>query len=194
MPRAARLLRAGVFAPLLALASFVAGGCEDDPFGLDDWEARPDTLLLYSLARPELNLPSAVNLYRGFTVVVESPSATGNWDLALDTDDGRLVFLTPLALGVASQARIAAFPGMSYDDVRRAPSDTTSFAPAEQPVPVELGTTYVIRTSEYRDLFGRSCVFYAKLQPLEADVAAGTVRFMTDANPNCRELDLVPGG
>jgi hypothetical protein len=176
------------------LACLALGACDDDPFGLQDWPPSPDTMLLYSLARPELNLPAAANIHRQFTLIVESPSSTGNWDIALDTRDGALVFLTPLAVGINSQARISVFPDMTFEDVTEAPSDTTRYQPATEPVPVELGTTYVVRTSEYLTAFNQRCVFYGKVEPLEIDVDAGTVRFVTDSNPNCRQLSLVPSG
>src|SRR5690606_19731433 len=95
--------------------------CDDDPFGFDDWIANPTQLFLYSLARPELNLASGANLYQKCTLRIEAASSTGNWDIALDTRDGQLVFLPPLALGVQSRARIATFPGMTFDEVRKAP-------------------------------------------------------------------------
>ena len=62
---------------------FVAAGvatlgfaaCDDDPFRIN-WEESPDTVLLYSLARPELNLPSAFNLNTRRLVQIETPGAT----------------------------------------------------------------------------------------------------------------------
>jgi hypothetical protein len=186
-----RTLRPAAVALLLAAGGLLA--CDDDPFGLDDWIADPDTLLLYSLARPEINLPSVANLYQKFTLLVQSPGSTGSWDIALDTREDGLVFLTPLSLGITSRARIAPFPGQSFDDLTEAPSDTTEYI-AEDPVPVELGTSYVVRTSEYTGNFGQRCVFYSKLEPLELDHAAGTVRFVVDTNPICNERALVPPG
>jgi hypothetical protein len=190
-PLLRRPFRPAAVALLLAAVALVA--CDDDPFGLDDWVPNPDTLLLYSLARPELNLPSVANLYEKFTLLVQSPGSTGSWDIALDTREGGLVFLTPAALGIESRARIAPFPGQSFDDLTEAPADTTEYV-ADEPVPVALGTSYVVRTSEYTGNFGQRCVFYSKLEPLELDHAAGTVRFVVDTNPICNERALVPPG
>jgi hypothetical protein len=173
-------------------AVLTIGACDDDPFGLDDWIANPTELLLYSLARPELNLPSAANLYQKFTLRIESPTATGNWDVALDTRDGQMVFLTPPALGVqGSPVRIATLPGMSFDEVRRAPSDSTVYV-RDEPVPVQLNTVYVVRTNMYPGPFGQRCSFYSKLEPLTMSLESGTVTFVVDTNPLCNNRDLVP--
>ena len=175
---------------ILMLAGVVSA-CDDDPFGLQDWTAAPDTVLLYSLARPELNLASAFNLDQRRLIRIEAPGSTGEWDFAVDTDGGSLVFLTPVFFGIDSEARIATFPGMSFDEVRRAPSDTAAYV-ADDPVPVDLGTVYVMRTNESVGSFGRLCSYYAKLEPLEVSVENGTVLFVYDSNPICNELDLVP--
>ncbi|NIT86093.1 MAG: hypothetical protein GWN82_04050, partial [Gemmatimonadetes bacterium] len=49
-----------------------------------------DTVLLYSLARPELNLVSAYNFLQGAPIQVEEPNATGVWDVAVDTRGGAI--------------------------------------------------------------------------------------------------------
>jgi hypothetical protein len=86
---------------ILLLAGAVSA-CDDDPFGLRDWAAAPDTVLLYSLARPELNLASAFNFDRRLVLRIEAPGSTGQWDVAVDTEGGRLVLLTPLFFGIDS--------------------------------------------------------------------------------------------
>ncbi len=176
----------------LAATAVVAGACDDDPFGLDDWIANPTELILYSLDRPELNLPSGANLYQKFTLRLESPTASGNWDIALDTRDGHLVFLDPTSLGIeGSTVRIATFPNTSFEAVREAPSDSTRYV-TDEPVPVSVNTVYVVRTNLYPGPFGQRCFFYSKLEPLVVDVEGGTVEFVVDTNPICRDRDLVP--
>jgi len=187
-PRPARPVRAaGVLA-----AAFAAGalGCGDDPFRID-WVASPDTVLLYSLARPELNLPSAFNFNERSVVQVESPGATGRWDVALDTRDGELVFLPPGALGINSRARITALPGLDFDEVREAPRDTTLYA-SREPLSVSAGVVYVVQTEQTVGSFGQRCVYYAKLEPTVIDVEGGTLEFMFDSNPVCNDSRLVP--
>ena len=180
--------RAVAFFPLLALLGSLA--CGDDPFELR-WNADPDTVLLYSLAQPELNLPSAFSFNSRTTVRVEAPAATGTWDLALDTQEGALVFLPPGALGINSRAGIAMLSGLEFDDVREAPSDTAAYA-FDQGVPVSLGTVYVVQTRQVTGQFGTTCVYFAKLEPLVTDLAEGTLEFEFDSNPVCNDPRLVP--
>lgn len=164
--------------------------CGADPFAFN-WSDAPDTAVVYSLARPELNLPSAYNFFAGATLPVENPSATGNWDMALDTRGGELVLLPPGALGVSSRARIAALQGLQLDDVMEAPTDSMVYS-ASVPVPVELGTIYVVRTAQRAGSFGTRCVYYAKMEPLTVDVANGTMTFREVTNPVCNDRSLVP--
>jgi len=41
-----------------------ATACDDDPFAFN-WTDNPDTVLLYSMARPELGLVSAYSFFEG---------------------------------------------------------------------------------------------------------------------------------
>lgn len=178
---------------LLALAILVPGmwGCEDDPFQIR-WELNPDTVLLYSLARPELNLNSAIDFSSRTALRVEAPSSVGEWDLAVDTQGGAIVFLPPGAVGISeSTAAIAPMPGIDFDEIRRAPRDTTLYV-KDQPVPAEEGELYVIRTRQRIGGFGTRCVYYGKVEPLAVDPAAGTIRLVFDVSPVCNDRKLVP--
>lgn len=176
-------------AGILALTSLA---CGDDPFRFD-WEVAPDTVLLYSLARPELNLPSAFNLNQRRRVLIESPGATGAWDFAVDTQDGQIVLLTPGAMGLDSRARITSVTGTPFLDVRKAPADTAGYV-GDRPVPVELGPVYIVQTDESVGSFGTRCVYYGKLEALDIDPAQGTLVFVFDSNPLCNDRSLVPPG
>jgi hypothetical protein len=179
-----------VFAGALLMAAVTAtAGCED-PFEVR-WEAQTDTALIYSLARPEPNLPSAFNFYFRAPIAVEAPGSTGQWDIALDTEGGRLVLVPPRALGINSRARIAALPGVSFQDVTDAPADTVSYV-SNRSVPLDLGTIYVVQTSEQSGSFGQRCVFFAKMEPLVLDAVAGTLKFAFDASPVCNDTRLIP--
>ncbi len=166
-------------------------GCDDDPYQVK-WVESPDTVLLYSLARPELNLLSAFDFVRRYPISIEDPNAAGEWDLALDTQGGRLVFLPPAAVGIQnSRAGLAPLEGMPFEEVRRAPSDTTLYV-RDLPVPVELGTTYVIRTRQTSGFYGTVCVYYGKLEPLALDPQEGTLTFVFDTSPVCNSRKLFP--
>ena len=188
--------RSGSFAPLrvlVALGSVVLvglGACSDNPFEIQ-WSAAPDTVLLYSLARPELNLPSAININRRILVRVEAPDASGSWDLAVDSDGDSFFFLPPGALGVVSRAGITKIGPVDFLEVTVAPRDTIVYS-VRTPLLAELGNVYVVRTGESRGAFGLRCVYFAKLEPIDIDVEGGTIDFVYDSNPVCNDLSLIP--
>ena len=178
---------------LLALVAAVGMGvaaCGDDPFAFN-WSDVPDTVLLYSMARPELNLESGFAFRSGVRVRVEAAGATGTWDAAVDTRDGQIVLLPPGALGVTSTARIAQIEGVTLEDVREAPADTLVYV-AAAPVPVRPNVIYVVKTNRSTGSFGTRCVYYAKVEAVAIDPAGGTLRFRYVTNPVCNSRDLVP--
>lgn len=188
-----RPLGVGIAVPallaLLVLPSLY--GCGDDIFKIN-WVESPDTVQLYSLARPELGLLSAFDFIGRIPVPIETPNATGQWDMAVDTENGKLVFLPPGAAGVTgTKAAIAPMGSVAFDDLRRAPSDTALYV-RDEAVPIELGNTYVIRTRQSRGIYGQACVYFGKLEPLAADVESGTVRFVFDVSPVCNDRKLYP--
>lgn len=168
-------------------------GCGDNIFDVKWTQARVDTGLIYSLARPELNVASGFDFVKRIPIMVQSPGVTGVWDLLLDTQGGQLVFLPPGALDIESAALVLPMPGMAFDDVLRAPKDTTLYT-RDLPLPVETGTVYVLRTHKATNRFGLLCSFYGKLQPLVVDPAQGTVQFTYDVNTICDDRALIPEG
>jgi len=173
-----------------AVLTAALSACGSDPFQYN-WSDVPDTVQIYSLARPELNLPSGFSFYDGFSYAVEQPAATGRWDVALDTEGGELVLLPPGAVGILSRARIAPLPGIPYGDLTQAPGDGPVWVDND-PVPVTLGTTYAIRTNVRSGSFGSACSYYAKMEPVSIDVAGGLLVFRYTTNPVCNSRDLVP--
>lgn len=168
-----------------------AAACDDDLFGPPRWFANPEEVTLYSLALPELNLPSAFDFIDRAAVRIESARAVGRWDVALDTEGGELVLLPPEALDVPSAARITVLEDTTFDGVLEAPADTALYS-SEEPVPLALGNVYVVQTRQGRGSFGRACVFYAKLEPLSIDLELGKLTFVFDASPVCNDRALVP--
>jgi hypothetical protein len=165
------------------------GACDDDPFKVK-WVSNPDTVLLYSLARPELNLYSAYDFLGRFPVRIEQAGAAGTWDLAIDTQGSELVFLPPGAVGIEGYgARITEMVGYGFDDVREAPRDSTFYA-IDTPLPIHLGSAYVFQTRQRSSFYG-NCVYFGKLEPLALDPEEGTVTFVYDVNPNCNARKLV---
>ena len=82
---------------------------------------------------------------------------------------------------------------LSFEAVERAPTDTTLYV-SDEPMMMEMGTVYVIRTSRRvgAGAFGEACFKYAKLTPVEIDPEAGTLQFLYDKNPFCSNPELVP--
>lgn len=182
--------RARAIPAALAALAVALGACGDDPFAFE-WSDVPDTVKIYSLARPELNIPSGFSFYDGLSFAVEQPTATGRWDAALDTQDGSLVLLPPGALGVIGRARILAYANATFAEVVEAPSDEKLYV-ADDAVPVVDGTVYIIRTNLRPGSFGASCTYYAKMEPVIIDVAGGSLTFRYITSPICNSRDLTP--
>lgn len=164
--------------------------CEQDPF-VFQWNATPDTVRLYSLARPEPNLASGFGFLERTLILVEAPGSTGQWDVALDTENGSLVLKPPGALGISARAAIATLGSVAFDDVREAPGDTLLYE-LDDPVVMATGTVYAIRTNRRTGNFGSACVYYGKLEPLIVDVAAGEMEFRYVRSEVCNNRSLVP--
>jgi hypothetical protein len=164
--------------------------CSDDPFSYE-WYDTPDTTVLYSMQTPiEDQLSSGFNFYERAVVQIETPGATGNWDVALDTRNGALVLLPPGALGVTARAAVASLGAIPFGDVTEAPGDTLLYE-LEDPIPLTLNHVYVVRTNRRLGSFGSSCVYYAKMSPLGLDVAAGIMLFQYVASPICNNRSLL---
>lgn len=166
-------------------------GCGENIFEQKWTVARVDTVLIYSLARPELNLPTGFDFVNRLTVEIQAPGATGTWDLLLDTQDGQLVFLPPGALEIISEVMFLAMPDMAFDDVIEAPQDSTLYT-KDQPLPVEMSSVYVLRTHAAPGRFGLVCSYYGKLQPVLIEPVLGTVAFEYDVSTLCDDRGLIP--
>ena len=179
------------YVAVAAIFTLTAAACGSNPFELV-WETSGlDTALIYSMARPELNLPSAFDFSSHRSLRIEAPGSTGSWDLVLDTQGGELVVLPPGALGIDSQAGIVPFPGLRFDELSEAPKDTTLYN-TDEPTLLVAGSSYVVRTRRGPDRFGILCVFYGKFQTLEIEPTQGRVTFMYQVNPLCGDRKLVP--
>ena len=184
------------FRPLYVVAFLAASvlgltACGENVFDLKWTVARVNTVLLYSLTRPELNLPSGFDFVDRREIEIQEPGATGSWDLLVDTQDGQLVFVSPGALGIVSEVMILQIPDTAFADVLTAPEDSTLYT-KDQPVPIETGSVYVLRTHEGPSRFGVPCVFWGKIQPTDVDLALETVQFVYDVSILCDDRGLVP--
>ena len=185
-----RDVRAAIALAGVCAVFFTATACDGDPFAFN-WNDVPDTVLLYSMARPELGLVSAYAFRDGVELEVEAPGTTGQWDIAIDTREGQIVMLPPPVLGIYTDAEIATFENTLLADVTEAPSDSLEYV-SDQPVPVEFGNVYVIKTNRSPGSYGRNCHYYAKLEAVDTDPIGGTLIFRHVTNPVCNDRDLVP--
>jgi len=177
---------------LVATLVLLLAACEEDPFRVQ-WEASPRQTILYALDREEIFRFSAFNIRQRAPIAIEDLFSQGQWDFAVDRQGGQMVLLPPRVLGVLSSSAIAAIPGVRFEDLRDAPSDTTLYV-SRSPVPVQAGTVYVVRSHQQTDRFGQLCVFYGKIEALEVNLEQGTFRFLHDSNPECNARNLVPAG
>lgn len=171
--------------PLLAM-SFAA--C-DDGFGPVAWDATPDTIVLHSLARPELiGQPAAYDAVQLRTVIVERPGEADQWDVAVTEEGDALQLLPAGALdGLTVDPGIHVVPNATLADVERATGDRDAYVETE-PVPLETGDVYVVRSR----IYSRACRRYTKLELVEHDAAAGTATLAVVTNPNCSDRSFIP--
>jgi hypothetical protein len=183
------VFKLGRLSLLCALAVSMAA-CDED-LGLDEWNATPDTVTLYSLSRPEfINQPSAYDFINHIVLRVESPTSTGNWDVAL-LDQGNGLALVPAGgfEGQTSRAALSIVTGATFEELEEAPEDTTRFSYAA--VPVTPGQVLAVRTRRASCAFSNS-VRYGKVKIIDVNAAAGTVRFASIVNPFCNDRSLIP--
>jgi hypothetical protein len=165
--------------------------CDDD-LGLDDWAARPDTTTIFSLSRVDLiGRPSAYDFVRHFPLEVESVGAIGNWDVALRHEGSQLALVPAGGFqGQTSRAALALMPGTLFEDLDEAPSDTAAFS--SQPVLVQAGQVFALRTRRAPCNSFQVGVRYGKLKIINVDPTAGTLTFVEIVNPICNDRNLVP--
>lgn len=183
-----RLRFLALLASLFACAPLLSA-CEDSGFL---------ATLILSADTTVIGLPagnaegSAIDIVRssGDFDLVRNPERLTDaeqWDLALRSTPAGLVFrpFTP----VASSLRGAGITvsGRSFAELDKAPRGTSAYG--TDPVPVTLNGVYLLRSRQF--LSGSSlCVKYAKLQVLEINQAASTVRFGLVINEGCDDERL----
>lgn len=174
---------------------FAGGGvlaCGSEPFGIN-WAASEDEVFLYSIDRPELNLPTGFDFHNRRQIDIAEVGRGRDWDIAVATRDGELVLMPPGALGIPSEARIAVLPNTELSDVLVAPEDIESYV-IDEPVPLRMGDVYVIRSRTQFDFFGFSCVYYAKATPILIETEVEFIRLRFETNPFCNDPRLQPTG
>lgn len=178
---------------LMLASTAVIAACGDDRFGPVNWSDVPDTLQIYSVSRPELlGMRSAVDAV--FPPAVTVPVESGaSWDFALAEQGGQFVMLPRSATENTDTTAAIATIGeeVTLDEVTEAPPNSEFVT---QPVPIETGTVYVLRTrrvvcNQFTSLSGPR---FGKLKAIAVDAEEGTYEFAVVVNPRCNDRDLVP--
>lgn len=184
---------AGAALLLLGLAA-----CDDPNSGIYDPRIREDTV---DLAAPAMapEIPTALDIaYSSSPVRGRYPELAAdaeNWDVAIRSQDGELRF-APAGLfdfqnptvGGATTAAVTAPIERTIDELRQAPSESAFIG--DSMVTIHPGFVYVVRSRTSGASFS-GCQNYAKVQPLEVDVDAGTVRLRVIGNERCNDRRLV---
>jgi hypothetical protein len=184
------------------LPTVVLSGCED-PF----W-ARMEPLIATatvdlgvpgSMQEQQQEMPSAMDItalggvVQGGRFPERAEDADRGWDFAVRRRNGQLTLVPSNALGVQSRAGFSpALDGQTFEGLREVPAGVRF--DSENPIPVRIGAVHVARSRDFAAGFFGTCVQYAKLQVVEADVAAGTVRIQIATNERCGDTRLVPTG
>lgn len=147
-------------------------------------------------------LPSAVDLATPGPegIVTRFPERTSDaelWDFTLRRRGGSLVFVPGAAVGLRntpplggpSTAGITLPLPQTFSELIEAPAGN-SFV-SDSVVTVQLGAVYAARSRRQPGQFS-ACENYAKIQPLEVDVAAGRTRLRIVVNQRCSDPRLVP--
>lgn len=174
---------------VLALTA-VTAACGDD-LGPVNWSDVPDTLQIFSVSRPDLlGMPSA---FDGVTLRRVSVEQGASWDFALAERDGGFVMLPLSATENADTLAALATIGddVTLDDVTEAPPRSDF---VNEPVPIETGTVYVLRTRRARcsSISSLTGPRYGKLKAIAVDAEEGTYEFEVVVNPRCNDRALIP--
>jgi len=164
----------------------------DDGFGPQEWSATPDTIVLYSLSRPEhFNRASGFDFGAqvGIPRRVESTFTPGQWDVVLIETNGGFAFAPASSFeGQSSRAGLATVTGTTLEELERAPGDSQFLT---TPVALNTGTVYAVRSRLIQTIVS-SCSYYSKFEVLELNQAEGWVRFRYILNPYCGDRRLIP--
>ena len=166
------------------IAAAALAACSDpNQLARASLENTVDTLTLYSLATGPLTMPSAYSLSAG--TAVRTWDVGTNFEFAYSVDAaGKSVFLTLDVLGLAAASALK--PGvvrstLSFDGMVKAPqngyltSDTILVAEQDR---------FFLRTG-IATCSGLGVPLYGKLEVLDVDTAAQTVKIRVLADQNC---------
>jgi hypothetical protein len=172
----------------IAVLVWVVSSCSD-PFSqfLGDVPLEPTTVELTDFRTASLQAHTAFDVVGSRTVRIDQ---TGGWDYLFEIGESGTLQLTPFAT-VSNQFSEAGLQHVdkTFEGLRNAPS---SGYVIDQPTEVTEGDVLAAISRRDPSVRGR-CRYYAKIEILEIDEAARTIRFMHLINPNCEDRVLIPG-
>lgn len=178
---------AGILASVVAAALALSACNDPSGFGSQSALVVTDTVLLAAPAAAGTVLPTALDVFSAdratigggrFPERLESAPVTQEapgFDLLIRRRNGELVFLPPAAIALKSNAGITEpLPNRSFDALDRVPSGVVFVT--DSAVAIRPGAVYVVRSRSVVLSAQQACSQFAKLEPLEVDEAAETVR------------------
>lgn len=177
------------------IAAVLAGiaGCDSTDYTIHPLLVT-DTVFVAVPSPQNAGLPTALDIASEGAFVIgggrypERARDALNWDFAVRAGQGTVNLVPARALGIELRSAITPpIVGVSFPDLREAPGQA-SFV-GDSAISMQVGNVHVARS---RDLGGSGCVQFAKLQPLEVDTQAGTVRLQVTTNERCGDPRLVP--
>jgi len=167
------------------LAAVPLAGC-DDPFdNQSPLPTEPTPASLADFRTADLSEATAFQVNGARTV---APSQSGVWDFVFwIADDGDPQFRARdmIASGESDAGLAAVNVGLAQ--LEEAPQEGYA---TDEPVPADSGAVYAVRGAPDPNI---GCRYYAKIEVVAVDTAAGTVTFEHLVNPNCGSRNLLPG-
>jgi hypothetical protein len=187
------LVRPKYLAALLILAAPLAAGC-DDGTGYDIHPILVNDTVIVAAPIPQTEgLPTALDITPdGFGNVYggrfpERPRDALEWDFLVRIEDGEIVLVPGVEAGTpTSQAALTPpIEGETFESLRETPGQSTFRS--DTTIAMVEGAVYAARS---RALSG--CTQFAKMEPLEVDVANGVLEIQLVTNQLCGDARLVP--
>jgi hypothetical protein len=174
----------------------------DDSTGVRSPQLIGDTITVAAPLPQNANQPHALDITSSFGIrggrFPELARDAAEWDFAVRVQDGELVLVPAGALGIDVRTLPAITPaiaGETIETLREAPGQSTFIR--DRAVAMQVGAVYAARSREF---LGSDfsiggvvpCTQFAKMEPIEVDVAAGILRIYIITNENCSDLRLAP--
>jgi len=186
-----------IFGIILIGSTLGIVGC-DDSTGLDlNPVLVSDTVTVAAPLPQNAGLPTALDVTSDGAFGVQGgrfPETIADalaWDFAVRIRSGQVVLVPARGVGV-TQSRAALTPsiaGAVFEDLREAPGQSTFTM--DSAVVMRQGDVYVARSRENSSVFGTACVQFAKIQPVQVNVAEGRVHLRIVTNERCGDPRLI---